>query len=132
MGARRMSKGNKHKAKGTTEERRQKTMLEAGRFDVLRLVEGGIYDQGDLYLTIGGWGLTIESKNNAQLNAHSIVQKANKKANGPAVLWWKRTERKAGSQRRTQVGKPIVCMEEELFIELLEYVRSVEDPVHIR
>ena len=85
--------------------------------------EEGINDKGDLYLTIGGWAVTIESKNSAALNAHGIVQKANRKAPGDAVLWWKRTERKEGSKRRTQVGKPIVCMTEDFFMSLLEYVQ---------
>ena len=88
--------------------------------------EEGINDKGDLSLTIGDFQLTIECKDSAQLNAHGIVQKANRKAPGNAVLWWKRTERKEGSKRRTQVGKPIVCMTEEFFTSLLEYVRRDE------
>ncbi len=88
--------------------------------------EEGIHDKGDLLLTIGGFQLTIECKDSAQLNAHGIVQKANRKAPGNAVLWWKRTERKEKSQRRTQVGKPIVCMTEEVFFELLSYVEGTK------
>ncbi len=88
--------------------------------------EEGIHDKGDLLLTIGGFQLTIESKDSAQLNAHGIVQKANRKAPGNAVLWWKRTERKEGAERRTQVGKPIVCMTEEFFMELLNKVWTTE------
>ncbi len=84
--------------------------------------EEGIHDKGDLYLTIGGWAVTIECKDAAALNAHGKVQKANRKAPGDAVLWWKRTERKEGSERRTQVGKPIVCMTEDLFFEFLSYI----------
>ena len=87
--------------------------------------EEGINDKGDLLLTIDeGFKLTIECKDSAQLNAHGIVQKANRKAPGNAVLWWKRTERKEGAERRTQVGKPIVCMTEEFFMELLSDVRN--------
>ena len=89
---------------------------------MVTVAEEGINDKGDLYLTIGKFSLTIECKDSAQLNAHGIVQKANRKAPGDAVLWWKRTERKEGSERRTQVGKPIVCMTEEFFMELLSYV----------
>lgn len=90
--------------------------------------EEGIHDKGDLLLTIGDWSVTIECKDSAQLNAHGIVQKANRKAPGDAVLWWKRTERKEGAERRTQVGKPIVCMTEEFFTELLEYIKVVHRP----
>ena len=92
---------------------------------MLTWAEEGINDKGDLLLTIGGFQLTIECKDSAQLNAHGIVQKAIRKApNGKALLWWKRTERKEGSERRTQVGKPIVCMTEEVFFELLSYVEG--------
>jgi hypothetical protein len=121
-----VGKGNKQKAKGTREERRQKTLLESHGFDVIRLVEGGIYDEGDLRLTTGNWELTIESKDSAALNIHETVMKANRKAVvGPAVVWWKRTKQQPGKKIRTQVGKPIVCMSEELFIEFLGYARSV-------
>ena len=106
-------------------------MLRQAGFNVETWAEEGINDKGDLYLTIGGFALTIESKDNAALNAHGIVKKANTKAPGDAVLWWKRTEIKEGAERRTQVGKPIVCMTEEFFIELMEYVELVETPDEI-
>jgi len=129
-----MSKGNKSKAKGTREQRRQREMLQAAGFEVRVWAEEGIYDKGDLLLTIGDWSVTIECKDNASLNAHGIVEKANRKAPGDAVLWWKRTERKEDAERRTQVGKPIVCMTEEFFMELLNnvvdtvwYDKSIED-----
>ena len=118
-----MSKGNKSKAKGTREQRRQREMLQAAGFEVRVWAEEGIYDKGDLLLTIEGWkSVTIECKDAAALKAHGIVVKANRKAPGDAVLWWKRTERKEDAKRRTQVGKPIVCMTEEFFMELLSEV----------
>ncbi len=97
-------------------------MLQAAGYDVLVWAEEAVNDKGDLYLTIGGFTLTIECKDAGALNAHGIVEKANRKAPGDAVLWWKRKERKEGAKIRTQVGKPIVCMTEELFMELLGYV----------
>ncbi len=120
-----MSKGNKYKAKGTKEQRRQREMLRARGYKVETLAEGGIYDEGDLRLFIDGWELTIECKDSAALNIHDIVVKANHKAGGPAVAWWKRTKKVPGNKIRTQVGRPIVCMSEELFLEFLEYVRAV-------
>lgn len=117
-----MSKGNRFKAKGTREQRRQRKLLQAHGHDVTVWAEEGVNDKGDLLVTIGDWSVTIECKDNAALNAHGIVQKANNKAPGDAVLWWKRTEKKEGATNRTQVGKPIVCMTEELFMELLWFV----------
>ena len=122
-----MSKGNRFKAKGTREQRRQKTILTNAGFDVTVWAEEGVNDKGDLLLTIGDWSVTIECKDNAALNAHGIVTKANRKAPGDAVLWWKRTEKKEGATNRTQVGKPIVCMPEAVFIELLGYVKIEEE-----
>ena len=121
-----MSKGNRFKAKGTREQRRQREMLEHAGFGVTVWAEEGINDKGDLLLTIGDWSVTIECKDNAALNAHGIVEKANRKAPGDAVLWWKRTEKKEGATNRTQVGKPIVCIPEKVWMELLGYVRELE------
>lgn len=90
--------------------------------------EEAINDKGDLLLTIGDWSVTIECKDAAALNAHGMVQKANRKAPGDAVCWWKRTERKEGNKIRTQVGEPIVCLPEKVWMELLGYVREVENP----
>ncbi len=103
-------------------------MLQAAGHDVSVWAEEGVNDKGDLLLTIGNWSVTIECKDIAAGNAHGIVTKANRKAPGDAVLWWKRTERKEDSKIRTQVGKPIVCIPEQVWMELLSYVRQVEDP----
>ena len=121
-----MSAGNKSKAKGTREQRRQREMLQAAGYEVMVWAEEGINDKGDLLLTIGDWEVTIECKDAAALNAHGIVEKANRKAPGDAVLWWKRTEQKEGSERRTQVAKPIVCIPEKVWMGLLDYVRELE------
>ena len=121
-----MSSGSKSKAQGTTEQRRQRKLLQAPNYEGVVWAEEGVNDKGDLYLTIGGWSVTIESKDAGALNSHGIVEKANRKAPGNAVLWWKRKERKEGAKRRTQVGKPIVCMTEELFMELLGYVKMAK------
>ncbi len=123
-----MSDVSKSKAQGTTEQRRQRKLLQASNYEVEVWAEEGINDKGDLHLTIGSWSATIESKDAGALNAHGIVEKANRKAPGNAVLWWKRKERKEGAKRRTQLGKRIVCMTEELFMELLGYVREIETP----
>ena len=120
-----MSKGNKFKAKGTKEQRRQREMLRARGYKVETLAEGGMYDEGDLRLFINQWELTIECKDSAALNIHDTVVKANRKAPlGTAVVWWKRTKKVPGNKIRTQVGRPIVCMSEELFLEFLGYARA--------
>ena len=123
-----MSKGNKFKAKGTREQRRQRELLQARGYKVETLAEGGIYDLGDLRISIGMWDLIVECKDSAALNIHDTVVNANRKAAASpsnAVVWWKRTKKVPGNKIRTQVGKPIVCMNEDLFIELLGYARTI-------
>ena len=69
--------------------------------------------------------LVVESKDRAQLSLHQVLAKANVKARpADAVVWWKRTERKEGNARRTQVGGPLVAMSEELFLQLLGELKA--------
>lgn len=114
------------KDKGTREERRQRLMCEAAGLHTQRLAEQGIYDRGDFTIDVPLWGeWVVESKNAAQLNAHATLAKAlNKAGHDDVVLWWKRTERKPGAQRRTQVGRPIVAMSEDLFLDILRELRD--------
>jgi hypothetical protein len=125
-----VSKGNKFKAKGTREQRRQRELLKVRGYNVETLAEGGMYDEGDLRLFIDKWVLTIECKDSAALNIHDTVVKANTKSKhgsyprSDAVVWWKRTKKEPGNKIRTQVGKPIVCMSEDLFLEFLGYARA--------
>ncbi len=128
-----MSKGNKFKAKGTREQRRQRGVLKERGYAVETLAEGGIYDEGDLRLFIGDWELTIECKDSAALNIHDTVVKANRKVahrTSDAVVWWKRTKKEPGNKIRTQVGRPIVCISEELWFEFLGYARAAWTAEH--
>lgn len=121
-----MSTGNRYKAQGTAEERRQRLLLQSHGFNVERLAEAGIRDLGDLRLVVGDFTLIIESKDVGSLNIHETVVKATRKAAGggyPAAVWWKRKKRTKGSERRVQVGEPIVCMTESQFLELLARLR---------
>ena len=83
--------------------------------------------EGEILFSVGNGSatLTIQREVSAQLNAHATLAKAlNKAGHDDVVLWWKRTERKPGAQRRTQVGKPIVVMSEDLFLDVLRELRD--------
>ena len=68
--------------------------------------------------------IVVECKDRAQLPLHATLAKAQQKAGGDAVVWWKRTEKKDGNERRTQVGRPLVAMSEELFLQLLGELKA--------
>lgn len=111
---------NKPRNKGTREQRRQRQLLEANGFGVTVLAERGIYDEGDLAFELPLFGrIVVECKDRAQIPLHATLAKAQRKAGGDAVVWWKRTEKKDGNERRTQVGRPLVAMDEDLFLALL-------------
>lgn len=119
-----MSKGNKHKKQGTTEERRQLNLLRHAGFPGQRLAEGGSNDEGDLKIEVGTTHIIVESKHRDRLPIHEAVQKAEAKAFPyESVIWWKRTTLKKGNKQRSQVGEPIVCMSEGFFLELLWALR---------
>ena len=120
---------NKPRIKGTREERRQRELCQAHRLKVRRLAEEGIKDRGDFVIDVPLFGeLVVESKDRAQLSLHQVLAKANVKARpADAVVWWKRTERKEGNARRTQVGGPLVAMSEGLFLALLDELRAARE-----
>ena len=120
-----MSKGNKNKKQGTTEEKRQRDALLIYGFKVDRLAEEGIYDKGD-YVVRLPLDVIGESKHAGALNIHEVVAKAKKKA-GEGVfsfVWWKRSKRKGENKNRSMVGKPIVCMDEDVFIAILAWAEN--------
>lgn len=117
-----MSAGNKNKKQGTTEEKRQRDRLLSYGFKVDRLAEEGIYDKGDYVIRLPV-DVVGESKHAGALNIHEVVAKAKKKAGSGvySFVWWKRSKRKGGNQKRSMVGKPIVCVDEEVFMALLAW-----------
>lgn len=84
-----------------------------------RLAEGGANDLGDVRIYAEQeW--VVEAKDRMALNIHDALDKAIRKAGTPrAVVYWRRMARKAGNQRRHQVGQPVVAMTLEAFLELL-------------
>ena len=120
-----MSAGNKQKKQGTTEEKRQRDRLLEYGFKVDRLAEEGIYDRGDYVIRLPV-EIVGESKHAGALNIHEVVAKTKKKA-GEGVfsfVWWKRSKRKGDNKNRSMVGKPIVCMDEDVFITILSWAEA--------
>ena len=117
-----MSAGNKSKKQGTAEEKRQRDVLLEYGFKVDRLAEEGIYDRGD-YVIRMGIDTVGESKHVSALNIHEVVAKAKKKAGEDvwSFVWWKRSKRKGENKNRSMVGKPVVCVDEETFIAILQF-----------
>ena len=121
-----MSKGNKSKAQGTKEEKRQRDVLLSYGFKVDRLAEEGIYDKGDYVVRLTPDENAVgEAKHMAAMNIHEAVAKARAKAGDDlwSFLWWKRSKRKGENKNRSQVGKPIVCMSEQDFKNMLAWAQ---------
>jgi hypothetical protein len=95
-----------------------------------RLVEGSIYDEGDLELhDSNGDRWIIEAKNRMNLNAHDALAKAQRKAGEGTrvVLAWRRMMRVPDKQRRVSAGPPLVCMDVPTFLDLVSRVRDAEE-----
>lgn len=106
---------------GTKHETRIVRVCQDAGLIAERIVEGGMYDLGDVRIiteTDQVW--FVESKNTMQLNIHDALEKAILKSGSPnTVVWWRRMHRKNGNTRRTQMGVPVVAMTPETFLELL-------------
>ncbi len=104
-------------------EKEVRTYFEERGFDVHRLAEEGIHDQGDLEVILSDFPLIIECKDVSNLPIHETVVKAGKKAGlSYSAVVWKRKRLEKGNTKRTQVGKPIVCMTMSDFADLLRQV----------
>ncbi len=117
---------NKSKQQGTTEEKRQRDTLLSYGFKVDRLAEEGMYDRGDYVVRLTPDDNAVgEAKHMGAMNIHEAVAKARKKAGADlwSFLWWKRSARKGGNKNRSMVGKPIICMSEEDFKNMLSWAQ---------
>jgi hypothetical protein len=105
---------SKSKAQGTAWETALKRSMEAvlPGVPVVRLVEGGVYDRGDLAMVVDGQEFILEARDRETMEVHKALLKAQIKA-GPgaiAAVVWKRKARKPGNTMRTQVGPPVVVL----------------------
>lgn len=92
-------------------------------WDVERLADGGMNDQGDLLASRNGahYSFIIEAKDMMQGNIHKEVELAVKAAGTrPSAVIWKRRTRKEGNTNRTQTYPPIVAMTIDEFTALLK------------
>lgn len=112
---------NKPKNQGTAWESAIVAAAQAFGIPAERIAEGGVNDLGDVrILTDDGTVWIVEAKHRNALNIHDTLNKAIAKSGtrNTAVIW-KRSVRKKGNKRRTQVGVPVVAMEVETFLRLL-------------
>ncbi len=112
---------SKSKDQGTRWETEFRRTLEAElRVPVIRLVEGGVYDRGDLALIIGGQEYVVECRDRETMQVHKASQKAARKAQ-PAKIFvaWKRKKLQPGNTVRTQVGQPVAILPLADMVELL-------------
>lgn len=104
---------SRSKQQGTAEERRQKLRLEQVLgVPVVRLVEGGLHDRGDLAFHLGSQEIVVECRDRQTMEVHRAIGKA--KIKGGMMAWavvlWKRKALQPGNQVRTQVGPPVAIM----------------------
>ena len=112
---------NKPKRQGTAFETWNVDLAKAFGYFAERIAEGGAKDIGDVRVTTWADDVILECKHRDRLNIHEAVAKAKAKAEGHGLtaVVWKRSTMKAGNNRRSQVGVPIVAMTIEDFYELL-------------
>jgi len=111
---------NKPKRQGTAWESTVVTLANTFGLEAERIAEGGSNDLGDVYIYTDDQTWVVEAKHRDRLNIHETVHKARQKAKPyPAVVWWKRSTRKAGNDRRSMVGVPVVAMDIETFLKLI-------------
>ena len=103
---------SKSKAQGTRWESEFRRTLEAVLdVPVVRLVEGGAYDRGDLAFRIGDQEFVVECRDRETMQVHKATEKARRKAS-PATVFvaWKRKRLEPGNTVRTQVGQPVAIL----------------------
>ena len=114
---------NKPKRQGTAWESTLVNIAHSFGFgDAERLAEGGMHDLGDIRIPRDTDDFIIEAKHRDRLKVHEEVQNARIKARrggAYSAVIWKRTTKKAGNDKRSQVGVPIVCMDIETFMLLI-------------
>lgn len=112
---------NKPKNQGTAWESAIVAAAQAVGLQAERIAEGGSNDLGDVrIITQDGTEWIIEAKHRNALNIHETMQKAIvKSGTRNTAVWWKRTARKKGNTRRSQVGIPSVSMPGDTFLKLL-------------
>lgn len=117
---------NRSKVQGTTWERVCRMSLQASlQKPVTRLAEEGIYDRGDLSVTIGDKEVIIECRDRETMQVHESLKKARAKA-GEAltIVVWKRKKKVAGKAQRVPVGKPVAILDwDEMQVLLAELDR---------
>lgn len=117
---------SKSKAQGTRWESEFRRTLE-GKLGVpvVRLVEGGIHDRGDLAFHIGDQQFVVECRDRETMQVHRATEQARRKAS-PAMVFvaWKRKRLEPGNTMRTQVGQPVAILPLADLIKLLAQLRK--------
>ena len=118
---------NPNKAQGTRYEVHVRDRFRNAGWPAERLPEEGINDRGDAEAVLHGDTWIVEAKARQQMQLHSALAKAKRKADGrPALLFWKRLLPVPGKRRRQPVAgvAELVCMTPSDLLLLLEAGRS--------
>jgi hypothetical protein len=123
---------SKQKQQGTAWQRAVRHVMEVRGFKVEVLPEGGVNDEGDLW--VPELNMVIECRTRMQMNIHDATLRAQQKAamirQARVAVAWKRLGLKPGNRKRTQVGVPIVAMPINQWMDLVTKLRRLEGGEH--